>query len=457
MKTYQLAMLVCGGLAIACKADGSGDDVAESGIGSANGGTDTATSGEGTEGTEGENGPGPGPGTNPDDSSGGGSVTDGNPKYDVGAGGANFCMDKEAGVYCYDNSAIECGDNGNEVANDLCTPDACLDGMGCVECLTGQYDCKGAAVYQCNDAAVPPVWEQIEVCDPAAGMGCDMALGTCVPLATLGGTTPTGEYYQFAYFTTGAVFRGGYDVDSIGDRIFVASQMGGVDEYTLELLDSDGDGMFEPNQHPDNPDEPGEIEERVLTFVTNYAFPGTSLSTAELYSDDDRFFIGGPQITEYILASGATSVITTAPAWTQSGYPRFSQIGYDDVNGIWYASNEMARRVFQYCAETDTWGLAFLYPDLAGSHMDGIEVVTDPETGIPYVYVSDMTSDFIGQYEKHPDLGWQQKNLFSYASVTGDAVEGMGFGALYHFWATGGNSLFEIGGGELQEFVEPPG
>ncbi len=454
MKTHKLAMLVCCGLAFGCKSDGDDNGAADSGIGPASGVSDSATGGQDTESEEGENGPGNGPG--PDDgSSGDDSNSGGTPKYDIGAGGANYCMNREAGIYCYNNSAIECDDQGNEVSNDLCTPDICLEGTGCVECLAGQYDCKGAAVYQCNDAAIPPTWEQIEVCDPAAGMGCDMALGTCVPMSVVGGSTPTGEYYQFAYFTTGNVFRGGYDVDSIGNKIYVASSMGGVDEYEVELLDSDGDGKFEPNQHPDNPDETGPIEERVLTFVQNIPYGGTSGSTAELYLADDRFFIGGPQITEYIFATGATTVITSAPGWT--GSSRFSQIGYDDVNGIWYGSNESARRVFQYCAETDSLGIAFLYPDLAGSHMDGLEVVTDPETGIPYVYVSDMTSDFIGQYEKHPDMGWVQKNLFSYASVTGDAVEGMGFGALYHFWATGGSSLFEIGGGELQEFVEPPG
>jgi hypothetical protein len=36
-------------------------------------------------------------------------------------------------------------------------------------------------------------------------------------------------------------------------------------------------------------------------------------------------------------------------------------------------------------------------------------------------------------------------------------VEGMGFGALNHFWATGGDSLYEIGGGDLSEYTDPPG
>jgi hypothetical protein len=454
MKTDKLAIVVTGGLAIGCPAGSNGDGSMSGGIDSAASSTEGTEGGGTAEGSAEGNGPGNGPG--PDDSSEGGN-SDGNPKYDVGAGGANFCMDEAAGIYCFDNTAYECGDSGNEISSTICTPDVCLEGVGCVECTAGQFDCKGNAVYACNDAADPPVWEQTEVCDPAAGMGCDLALGACAPLQVLGGTTPTGTYYQFAYFANGNVFRGGYDVDSIDDKLYVASSMGGVDVYTVELLDSDGDGDLEPNQHPDNEEEPGEIEERVLTFVENIAYAGTAQSVAELYIDDDRFFIGGSSITEYVFASGAITPITTAPTWTYGSSGSFSQIGYDDVNGVWYASNEYARRVFQYCAETDTWGLAFLFPDLAGSHMDGMEVVTDPETGIPYVYVSDMTSDFIGQYEKHPDLGWQQKNLFSYAGTVGEAVEGMGFGVLNHFWATGGSGVYELGGGDLAEFTEPPG
>ena len=443
-KTYQLAIVLCG-VAVGC-GDGSKGEQGESGINPTLGGS----SGETGDDSD-EEGPGNGPGgeeTSDGDDEGG-------PKYDVGQGGANFCMDKTAGVYCNANAAVECDDDGNEVSNTNCIPDICQEGQGCVECLAGQFDCMGAAVYSCNAAVNPPVWEQIEVCDPAAGMGCDLALGTCVPLAPLGGTEPTGVYYQYADFQTSAgVYLGGYDVDSFDDLLYVSGSGGGIDVYRVELLDSDGDGMLEPNQHPDNPDDMGPIEERTLTFVENIPYAGEiSQSVTEIFAAEDRLFAAGGDIDEYIFASGAVATITTAPSWAS----RFSQLGYDDVNGVWYASNENQRRVFQHDAATDTWGLAFYYPELAGDHMDGIEVVTDPETGIPYVYVSDMTSDFIGQYRKDPDMGWVQQNLFSYQGTAGAPVEGMGFGALNHFWATAGNSVYEVGGGDLAEFTEPPG
>jgi hypothetical protein len=68
-----------------------------------------------------------------------------------------------------------------------------------------------------------------------------------------------------------------------------------------------------------------------------------------------------------------------------------------------------------------------------------------------------MTSDFIAQYKRERGGGWTQVNLFSYQGTAGDMVEGMGFGALNHFWVSGypSASLYEIGGGDLATFTEP--
>jgi hypothetical protein len=384
-------------------------------------------------------------GTGPDDTHDG-------LKYDVGI--ETYCQQRDAGIYCSDNVAIECDDAGQLVDSNDCDPDICLAGTGCVVCLDGQFTCHAEKVMSCNAAAVPPAWQVVEVCDPAAGEGCDLGLGACAVLQPIGTNVPTGEYYQFADFQQGATpFVGGYDVDSLDDRLYVLNFSNAVDVYQVELLDSDADGLLEPNQHPDNPDAVGAIEARVLTYVETIPTFGTpSISSSELYALSDRIYIAGSQLTENVLGVG-TSVVSTPPGW-QSW---FAHIGYDEVHGVWYASSESWRRVLQHDASTDTWGIAFLYPELSGDHMDGMEVVTDPETGIPYVYVSDMTSDFIGQYRMDPQQGWVQENLFTYVGTPGIVLEGMGFGALNHFWATAGSSVYEIGGGDLSEYTDPPG
>jgi hypothetical protein len=84
-----------------------------------------------------------------------------------------------------------------------------------------------------------------------------------------------------------------------------------------------------------------------------------------------------------------------------------------------------------------------------------MDVVVSPKTGEQFVYVSDMTSDFIGQYRRDDVQGWVQEQLFKYADSTASSVEGFGFGALKHFWATSGLFLYELGGGEIQEDLEP--
>jgi hypothetical protein len=379
------------------------------------------------------------------------------PRYDVNdfgpdAGEVNPCVSLDAGVWCVETRSVECDDEHNTVSDVECIPSFCQDGYGCLPCVAGMYDCHGPHVVRCDTSVLPHVWETIETCDPAAGEGCDIASGTCVGLSPIGGTEPTGEYYQYVDFTSAHGYNGGYDVDGHGNRLYVTNYSSQVDVYEVEVLDSDGNNGPEPNQHPDNEDAEGPIEDRELTYIESIPVGGTvSISVTELFALEDRIFIGGTSITETLFDSGDSTTITTAPAWAS----RFSQIGYDDIYGVWYGANESYRRVMVHDAATDMWGLAFYYPDLVGSHMDGLEVVTDPQTGTPFVYVSDMTSDFIGQYRKDPDDGWTQHNLFSYQGTVGSAVEGMGFGPNAHFWVCSGSGLAELGGGDIQEFVGP--
>jgi len=377
------------------------------------------------------------------------------PKFDVGDGGE--CQNKAAGTYCSDELAYTCDGSGDTTSTENCVPGYCVEGTGCVPCLEGQFDCVGAQVMECNTAVNPPVWQSVDTCDPASNEVCSIELGACTGSSVIGDTTPTGVYYQFAYFTSANGLQAGrsvYDVDGIDDRLYVVTTGGAIDVYQVELLDSDGDGIFEPNQHPDNPDETGPIEERTLTFVETISYPGSlSASINELFITPTSIFVGGDELSEFDIGMGTLTPTLTRPAWIN----RLSQIGYDEVYGHWYASSEQARRVIQYDPVSMTWGIAFDFPNMSGNHMDGLELVTDPNTGIPYVYVSDMTSDFIGQYRKDPNLGWVQENLFEYAGTAGSLVEGMGFGPINHFWASGGADLYELGGGDLADFVEPPG
>ncbi|MBW2024603.1 MAG: hypothetical protein JRI90_04275 [Deltaproteobacteria bacterium] len=279
-------------------------------------------------------------------------------------------------------------------------------------------------------------------------------------------TGPTGEYYQYATFSVGSsAYLGGGDVDAYGNTIYVNRDGIHLDVYTVTLQDTDGDGVLEPDQHPDNPDATGPMEARTLTYVTTYDVPHLEVTTVgEIYAASDRvYFLGDDSqgdIWEYVFATGSTNVVVDSSAGVSpQGSYGLSHLGYDDVNNKWYASCEAARKVYSW--NGSFWVEEFTYASLAGSHMDGLEVVTDPETNIPYVYVSDMTSDFLGQWKYDSNTSsWVEENLFAYAGTAGD-VEGLGFGALGHFWATTGfassGTLYEIGGGELGGYIPPSG
>jgi len=301
-----------------------------------------------------------------------------------------------------------------------------------------------------------------------------LALPTAALADYIDTTGPTGSYYQYAGFTRTpadtnlpptSVYKGGGDVDAYGDLLYVNRDGYYLDVYEVTLLDTDGDGILEPDQHPLNPDDTGDMEERTLALVTTYDVPELVTATiGEIYAVADRiYFLGEDRgdVYQYVFSSGVTSKVV------DSVYFNLSHLGYDDVNDKWYASYEqidpsppgdpIRRAVYSW--DGSDWVFEFDYLSLGGGHSDGLEVITDPATNIPYVYVSDMTSDYIGQWRYDTDTSsWVEQNLFMYVGAYGN-VEGMGFGALGHFWVTTGfanaGTLYEIGGGELGGYIPP--
>jgi hypothetical protein len=350
----------------------------------------------------------------------------------------------------------QCDDGDPNNVGDTCKGGVCAG----VVCLAGQFHCSCNQVMKCQPGS-PAKWVPMApdlTCNPALNQKCDEATGTCKTLTPIGAVKATGTYYQYGVFTTGnSPFKGGYDVDAYGDMIYVNRGGTNLDVYKVTLADTDGDGLYEPNQHPNNPKAQGPMEARTLTFVTTYTkqtdlVPVGTAAQTEVFATSDGIFSLGPtrngDITQWLFQS-KTPTVTVHPTTALA----LSHLGFGPWDGTWYGANESARRVYSYCAEKKIWVPEFMYPDLAGSHMDGIEVVQSLGNVQQYVYVSDMTSDFLGQYRRDGKGGWVQENLFQYGDVTGSSVEGMGFGALNHFWITGGTTLIEIGGGDLSNYT----
>jgi len=334
-----------------------------------------------------------------------------------------------------------------------CDSGLCENGV-CLLCAPGAYRCQGNWLEVCATDGMS--WQPDTHCDMTSGVGCDAEAGLCHALTPIGNgpTSPTGWYYQYAYFdTSNAPIQGSvYDVDALGDHVFVNRDGAHVDVYHITLLDSDGDGDLEPNQHPDNLDDPGPIEERVLTYVQTYDIPIGGVHQQELYvTTDTIFYLGSGAIYGFDRVTSAVSNIVTMPASGYSG--AYETLGFNEVTGAWFFGTR-DREVYSWDAVASEWVYEVKYPNLSGGHMDGMEVVVDPNTGVPYAYVSDMTSDFIAQYREDEDGKWTQHNLFQYNQTQAAYVEGMGFGTLNHFWVGSGSALYEIGGGDLSQYTE---
>jgi hypothetical protein len=182
---------------------------------------------------------------------------------------------------------------------------------------------------------------------------------------------------------------------------------------------------------------------------------GPASTSSLLARSTNEVYMLGPShtgiVSQFDFGTSAATVVAQPTAST----PPMSHLGWGAAEGVWIGSNESARRVYSFHAPTNSWTAEFQYPDLAGSHMDGIDAVVSPKTGEQFVYVTDMTSDFIGQYKHDENGAWIQENLFKYNDTTSSAVEGFGFGTLNHFWAASGTFLYELGGGDIQEDLQP--
>lgn len=281
-------------------------------------------------------------------------------------------------------------------------------------------------------------------------------MATAMLVMSFVGYASAGDYYLYADFTTtNSEFLGGYDVDSYGDYLYV-NRGNQIDRYTVTTADSDLDGTVEPNQHPNNigpdgisgtaDDAVGPMEARTLTHDTTYAVSQIgSQSVSEIYATATGLYFLDDQSDVSFYDFSTTNVSKITAASTTS----LSQLGRR-ADGTWIASVE-SDQVYEYNDSTDTWDLLFTHTNFpGGGHLDGLEVAS--LEGTEYIFISDMYADNIGRY----DFSGNLLETYTYpGSGSTIVVEGMGFGANDHFWMTGSNHLYEVGGGALTHVDDP--
>ena len=211
-----------------------------------------------------------------------------------------------------------------------------------------------------------------------------------------------------------------------------------------------------PDVHPKNPDATGPIAPRTFTQVGDRYYLGNYNAGHEnaFYINDTGIYYGADNfgITHWDFGwKNRTVICPKPPVTTQT-------LAYHEASSTWWAGAGNRKlytcRYVVECGTYTAWTYQFTYPNLGGSHHDGMEVINNS------LFISDMTSDIIYQYrldsngsvKDPPDSPY---GIYRYSA--GPDVEGLGYGPNHHIWISGWSSktIYEIGGGPLGIVITP--
>jgi PKD repeat protein len=228
----------------------------------------------------------------------------------------------------------------------------------------------------------------------------------------------------------------------------------------------------DPNMHPDNPYATGPIAPRTFTLDKSFELGVNPGHTSEFYvrnwkdsqtgeQHTDIYLGANPEIRKYAYDSTIgnyrfDSIIAPGSPIEPDGRPT-QTLAYDPKNNVWYAGATSwnydpgitIRKVWKYDASQGSngqWVLAFDYTTAETTekpHHDGMEYVGG------YLYLADFHGDYIKQYTTSGSL----IKTF-YHPPLGHELEGMGYGALKHFWIGSNTVIEELGGGTLQAAIQ---
>lgn len=268
-----------------------------------------------------------------------------------------------------------------------------------------------------------------------------------------------GSYYQYADFTWNDGFMGGYDVDSYGNYIYINRNGSQIDRYivtTAADTPTQDVNTVAGNYGLDgiagnSDDNDGTMLARTLAFDQSYSVAAIgSASHSEIYATANKIYFLDDQdaVSAYDLSSGTTAKVTSS--WG-SGYDNYGTLSHltRSAAGTWYGSTEY-NRIYSYNDVTNTWDFLTNHTlTSGGSHLDGLEIAS--LNGVEYLFAADMTSDYMTRYS----LDGTREEVYDY-TYNGQSLEGMGFGANNHFWATSGSHLYELGGGAFTGVTGDP-
>ncbi len=254
------------------------------------------------------------------------------------------------------------------------------------------------------------------------------------------------DYYEFStYGNSGSE----YDVESYGNTIYWKNTN---TVYSADVSIVDMAKVNETRFLADGVTPNPNYQTRTFTYNGSMTLHGPTLlgsSVGEMYVDATSIYgaTTSGDVHKFSKTTGAHEgvVVTSGGSLTGGWGYGATFLSYGD--GKWWAANENSH---VYSSTGGAWSYEFTWPSMGGGHGDGMEYVNG------HVFVSDMTSNYIAMWDEDAQGNWSETQRFAYTEAGGanKYVEGMGFGALGHFWAGSGNQIYELGGGSLGDYTD---
>lgn len=264
-------------------------------------------------------------------------------------------------------------------------------------------------------------------------------------------------YYEFSTFSGPGLE---YDVASYANDIYYGSG-GQVYKVSVSIpnINKKDEPPYLPNGNPNPNYQPRTFSTPVRINLSGAPYPLNSGGKGEMYVDANYIYTIDTRDNICAFNKNTGQYVASASKTYSNGLPGRGW-GYASLlsygGNKWWIGNEN-REVYS-SSDGSHWNYEFTWNNMAGSHGDGMEYVNGK------IFVSDMTSNYIAMWgygddpsTPNTETGWNEWKRFSYTELGGvnKCLEGMGFGALGHFWAGSGSCIYELGGGSIQPYTVP--